>query len=56
MDRQRLGIRVPRQTFNFRMFTDFEQIFFGKKNLRKILNINISGYVNNIIIELKQFT
>ena len=37
---------------NFRMLTEFVLIFFIKLDVRKTLNINISGYVNYIIIEL----
>ena len=38
--------------FYLRMLTEFVLISFIKPEERKTLNINISGYVNNIIIEL----
>ena len=38
--------------FNFRMLTDFVLISFIKPEECKTLNIIISGYVNNIIIQL----
>ena len=34
--------------FNFRLLTEFELIFFIKLEVRINLNINNSGYVNNI--------
>ena len=37
---------------NFRMLTDFVLISFIKPEERKTLNIIISGYVNNITVEL----
>ena len=47
-----VGDSSPPSTFNFRMLTEFELISLIKPEVRKTLNINIFGYVNNIIIEL----
>ena len=54
MDRQSRGwgFESPVEPFNFRMRKEFVLISFIKLEERKTLNINISGYVNNIIIEL----
>ena len=54
MDRQSRNweFESPIKPFKFWMLTEFVLIFIIKPDFRKTFDINISGYANNIIIEL----